>query len=115
MRHVLRTAMTATFAIGLLASQAGLASADHSSISGRVTDARRGTAISGVCVKLGERETAPCWTYTNSFGRYQIDLPSAPDGMTWTLRFVHPKYVTVLTAPITVNGPTTYDQRLVRR
>lgn len=115
MRHLLRIATTATFAIGLLASQSAPASADHASISGTVTNSRTGSAISGVCVKLGQRETAPCWTYTNSYGRYQIDLPGAPDGMTWTLRFVHPKYQTVLTAPITVNGPTTHDQRLVRR
>ena len=115
MRHALRIVTTTAFAIGLLVSQAAPAAADHASISGTVTNSRTGSAISGVCVKLGQRESAPCWTYTNSYGRYQIDLPSATDGMTWTLRFVHPKYQTVLTAPITVNGPTTYDQRLVRR
>ena len=115
MRQALRLVTTTAFAIGLLISQSAPAAADHASISGTMTNSRTGAVISGVCVKLGQRETAPCWTYTNSSGRYQIDLPGATDGMTWTLRFVHPKYQTVLTAPITVNGPTTYNQRLVRR
>lgn len=113
--QLIRFASSGALALMLTLAAATPAAADHGSISGTVTNARDGKPISGVCVKLGERETAPCWTYTNSYGRYLIDLPDAPDGMTWTLRFVHPKYRTVLTEPITVDGPTTYDQRLVRR
>lgn len=115
MRHALRIITTTALAVGLLVSHGTPAAADHASISGTVTNARNGSPVSGVCVKLGQRESAPCWTYTNSSGRYQIALPGAADGMTWTLRFVHHKYRTVLTAPITVDGPTVHDQRLVRR
>lgn len=115
MAHLGRFTLIVALALALVGAQSAPALADHASISGTVTDARYGAPVAGVCIQVGIKLEAPCWTYTDSYGRYTVDLTGAPDGSTWQLRFSKKKYVSVLTEAFAVSGPTTRDQVLVRR
>lgn len=112
MREFLRLTATLALALALLASQSAPAAADHSSISGVVTNAKNGKPISGVCIQVGV--DAPCWTYTDRNGSYFVDLAAlaAPDGQYWQITFSRKSYGTTTSPVIYVDGPTIYNTTL---
>ena len=96
---------------GMILSTAQPATASHGTISGTVTDSTTNAPLDNVCVTLGP--PIRCWTSTNAFGQYFIDLSGiGTDGQTWDLYFLRTGYVTQ-NKTVVVNGPTTQNVALV--
>ena len=96
---------------GMVLSAAQPATANHGTISGTVTDSTTNAPLDNVCVTLGP--PIRCWTSTNAFGQYFIDLSGiGTDGQTWDLYFLRTGYVTQ-NKTVVVNGPTTQNVALV--
>jgi len=111
-RTALSTVLVALVVAALTLGTAGPAAADHSRISGYVTDANTGQPLGDVCVTLGPPIT--CFTRTDGSGFFIADLAllAAPDGGSWDMYFLKSGYRTAYSQPFTVSGPVTFNQAL---
>jgi hypothetical protein len=112
LRKWLSPAVGALVVAAFAALSAAPAAADHSRISGHVTDASNGQALADVCVTLGPPIT--CYTHTDGNGFYLIDLAAlaAPDGLQWDMYFLKEGFPTAYSGKFVVNGPVVFDQKL---
>ncbi len=111
-RRALSTVLVTLVVAGLTLATAGPAAADHSRISGYVTDANTGEPLAGACVTLGPPIT--CFTRTDASGFFLADLAllAAPDGQLWDLYFLKSGYRTAYSGLFTVSGSVTFNQTL---
>src|SRR5438132_4296900 len=102
------------FALALIAASLLLtstpASANHGTLSGKVTDISTGQPVANVCVTIGP--PVRCATMTKADGTYFVDLAGAPDGLKWDLAFFISGVKKADFPGTVVNGPTVVNAQI---
>src|SRR2546429_8431747 len=106
--------LSSLFALALIAASLLLtstpASANHGTLSGKVTDIGTGQPVANVCVTIGP--PVRCATNTKADGTYFVDLAGAPDGLKWDLAFFISGVKKADFPGTVVNGPTVVNAQI---